>query len=234
MSDARGDIPWNGGRSGFTPAFITGLVAEARLLRSLGHRVFVGGGTPAGAARCADAAIAAGASGLISFGLAGGLDPALASGALIVPRRLRWHQQSLPTDADMVAAFGGPTCDTLLATDTIAATAAEKQVLWAETGAAAVDMESGAVGECCARHGLPFAVLRAVCDPAGHSLPPAALAALDNAGRIGFLKIAASVIRHPQQFPALLALARDAARARKTLIGQVRQLAAHDHPAFSC
>jgi adenosylhomocysteine nucleosidase len=95
-------------------------------------------------------------------------------------------------------------------------------------------MESGAVGAACARHGLPFAVLRAVCDPAGRSLPPAALAALDNAGRIGFLNVTASVILHPGQIPALLALARDAARARKTLIGQVKHLAAHDHPAFSC
>ncbi len=238
MSATGGDIPWNRGQLGFTPAFITGLVAEAHLLRSLGHQVFTGGGTPEGAARCAEAAIAAGATALISFGLAGGLDPSLPSGALIVPARLLWHGRTLHTDPELVATLGGPTCDTLLATDLIATTTAEKRVFWAETGSAAVDMESGAVGETAARHGLPFAILRVICDPAGRSLPPAALAALDKSGRIGLLKVGASVLRHPGQIPALLVLASDAARARKTLIGRVKHLASHDHsastPALSC
>jgi adenosylhomocysteine nucleosidase len=223
---------------GIAPAFVTGLVAEARLLRGLGYRVFTGGGTPEGAARCAEAAVAAGATALVSFGLAGGLDPFLPSGALIIPAGISWRGQTLRADPALADAFGGSTCDILLALDSIAATVAEKRRLWAETKAAAIDMESGAVSETAARHGLPFAVLRAICDPAGGRLRPAALAALDHAGRIGFLKVAASVLRHPGQIPALLALASDAARARKTLIGRVKDLASHDHmaavPASCC
>jgi len=223
---------------GVAPAFVTGLVAEARLLRRLGHQVFAGGGSPEGAERCAEAAIAAGATALISFGLAGALDPALPSGALIVPATMLWRGESLRTDPDLVDALGGATCDMMLASKSIVATAAEKRALWTETGACAIDIESGAVGAVAARHGLPFAVLRAICDPAGRSLPPAALAALDKAGRIGFFAVTASVLRHPGQIPALLALAGDATRARKTLVGRVKYLESHDHmaavPASCC
>jgi hypothetical protein len=145
-----------------TLAFITGLTSEARLLRRLGHKVFVGGGTSPGATRGAEEAVGAGATSLISFGLAGGLDPALPSGSLIRPRRVLWRGQVFLTDT----MFGVATCDALLAHDAIAATATEKQGFWADTGAAAIDMESGAVGEVAARHGLGFGVLRAICDPA--------------------------------------------------------------------
>ncbi len=216
-----------------SPAFITGLTAEARLLRPLGLSVFVGGGTAEGAARCAEKAIAAGASALISFGLAGGLDPSLPAGTLVCPRQVFWHGAILKTDPGLVASLGGATCESLLADEEISATRADKHALWASTHASAIDMESGAVGACAAQEGVPFAVLRAICDAATRSLPPAALAALDNAGRIGFLAVAASVLRHPGQIPGLLALAADAAHARKTLIGQVARLAPHALPAHT-
>ena len=60
--------------------FITGLTAEARWLRNAGFMVKVGGGTPAGAERAAEALVHDGAQGLISFGLAGGLKPGLVAG----------------------------------------------------------------------------------------------------------------------------------------------------------
>jgi hypothetical protein len=49
-----------------------------------GALVEVGGGTPAGAEAAGARAVARGARGLVSFGFAGGLDPALAAGALVV------------------------------------------------------------------------------------------------------------------------------------------------------
>jgi adenosylhomocysteine nucleosidase len=48
-------------------------------------------------------------------------------------------------------------------------------------------------------------------------LPPAALIALDAAGAIGAGQVLASVLAWPGQIPALLRLASDAARARKSL-----------------
>jgi adenosylhomocysteine nucleosidase len=87
-----------------------------------------------------------------------------------------------------------------------------------------VDLESGAVARVALAHGLPFAVLRAVADPAERNLPPAALLALDGAGRIGILRVLGSVFGNPGQILGLLALARDAAAARRALVGRVRTM----------
>jgi adenosylhomocysteine nucleosidase len=203
-------------------AFVTGLTAEARLLSRF--PAYVGGGTTEGARRQAEVAIAQGAQALISFGLAGGLDPALPPGSLLRPERVSWRGALLSADKTLLAALGGATCGVLLAGESIAVTAGEKRALRDQSGAAAIDLESGAVADVAARHGIPFAVLRAVCDPAERDLPPAALAALDEKGAIGFLRVGISVLRQPRQIPSLLALAGDAARARRALAQEIEVL----------
>ena len=208
------------------PGIVVGLAAEARLARGLGCAAAIGGGTEAGAEQAAARLIAGGATALISFGLAGGLDPALRPGTIIVPAAVFADGTTLATDPGLNARLGGTTAHLLLATAQVLATAAEKQARWTDTGAAAADMESGAVARAAAGHGLPFAVLRAICDPAERDLPPAALAALNHRGAIGLGRVAASVARHPAQIPALLALARDAAAARRALADRVRSCGA--------
>jgi adenosylhomocysteine nucleosidase len=106
----------------------------------------------------------------------------------------------------------------------IATSSADKQRLWETTGADAIDLESGAVAEVAEQHNVPFAVQRAICDPADRDLPPAALAALDRKGTIGLMRVLASILVHPSQLPSLLALAADAARARRALMGRVAAL----------
>jgi adenosylhomocysteine nucleosidase len=199
---------------------VTGLTAEAQVARALGT-VRAGGGTPAGAARAAEALIAGGATTLVSFGLAGGLNPALGAGTLVVPGRVVTAGGSFGTDVALTRALGGPV-HTLYAGAGIAVTAADKAALHAATGADAIDLESGEVAAVAAAHGVPFAVLRAICDPADSTLPPAAIIALDARGAIAFARVAASVLLHPGQVPALLRLARDAGRARAALVRQVR------------
>ncbi len=71
---------------------------------------------------------------------------------------------------------------------------------------------------------MPFAVLRAICDPAERSLPAVALAALDARGVIGVWRVITSLTARPGQLPALLALAVDAAAARRSLVERVRQI----------
>jgi adenosylhomocysteine nucleosidase len=208
------------------PVFITGLAAEAIPLVRSGFAAFAGGGTPQGAARQARAAIEHGATALISFGLAGGLDPALPAGAAIRPRTVLWRDKMFQADAGLLAALGGANCDLLLAGDGIVAEASEKSQLFQRFGAAAIDLESGAVAEIADEYNVPFAVLRAVCDTATRSLPPAALMALDSDGAIGFLRVTGSVIAHPAQIASLLALAQDAYKARKTLVAEIGRVAA--------
>jgi len=102
----------------------------------------------------------------------------------------------------------------LLGGGEIVPSAAAKRALWQRTGAAAVDLESGAV----ARAALPFAALRAVCDPAERDLPAAALIPLVD-GKIALGAILAELARHPGQLPGLIALARDARLAKTALRG---------------
>ncbi|WP_239003261.1 phosphorylase family protein [Rhodovastum atsumiense] len=202
---------------------VTGLTAEARIATPLGL-VAAGGGTPIGAATAAERLVAQGVKALVSFGLAGGLDPALRPGDIVVPADVLDGDCRHRCDPALAARFGD-VGGTLLAEASVVVEAAAKVALFARTGAGSVDLESGAVARVAARHGLAFAVLRAICDPAGRTLPPAALVALTASGRIGMVRVLASVARQPSQIPTLLALGRDAAAARRALLRRVAQAA---------
>ena len=186
----------------------------------------VGGGTQAGATAAAEAQVRAGALGLISFGLAGGLAPELRAGAVVAPARVRVGAETFDVDPALALALGGVDGTCVAGHDAIVVTAEAKRALWLETGAVAVDLESGAVARVARAHGLPFAVLRVICDPAQRTLPPAALVALDSAGAIGLLRVLGSLLRHPGQFPALMQLANDAAAARRVLQVRARGIGA--------
>ncbi len=199
------------------PALVVGFAAEARVARLSGWQVAIGGGTTEGAARAARQLIDAGATGIVSFGLAGGLDPRLPAGTLVVAEAVASEGRVWSTDSTLSQRLGGITGHLCLGLDRVVASTEEKQHLNRATGASLVDMESGAVAAVASASGVPFAVLRAICDPAGRTLPPAALVALDSAGRVAVSRLAMSVFLSPGQLGGLLALARDASMARRAL-----------------
>ncbi len=197
--------------------------AEARIARRLGA---VGIGPIGIGADSAEALAAAGAPALISFGIAGGLDPALLPGTLIVPEAVvTLAGERFATDPALVAALAGARAGTVLGSAGIVGESAEKAWIFAATGAAAVDMESGAVARAAARHGIPFAVLRVIGDPAGRDLPPAAKAAFDPGGGIALFPLIASLAAAPSQLPGLIALARETRRALRRLREATRHFA---------
>ncbi len=204
--------------------FVTGLVAEARWLRGQGYVVAIGGGTPAGAARAATELADRGAEALVSFGLAGALDPALRPGALLIPVQFVAVEGRIDCDPVLLEWLGGTTVARLAAAPDAVAAAAAKAALFQTSGAAAVDLESYAMAEVALARGLPAAALRAVADPAWRDLPPAALIALDAVGSVGLRRVIGSVLRQPAQLPDLLALACDAQQARATLRHRLRKL----------
>ncbi len=165
-----------------------------------------------------------GVAGLVSFGLAGGLDPALAAGTVLVPAVVLLDAERWDADDALLQRLGGATPGALYGGGEVVATAAAKAALHARTGAVAVDLESAAVARTARRHGMPFAVLRAVCDGAGRGLPRAALVALDGAGRIGGLRVAWAAASRPWEVPDLVRLGGDAARARHALVARVRAI----------
>ncbi len=201
--------------------FVTGLAAEARLLRKLPVKIAIGGGSAQGAVAAAESLISQNAIGLISFGLAGGLAPALPPGTIIIPNAVISDDVHYDCDAELLKLLGGGTHSLLLAGFNIAASVTEKAALYRTTNAVALDLESGAVAAVAAKHGLPFAVLRTIADPAGRDLPEAALLALDAQGRIALRPILRSLFRRPSQILQLIELARDAATARKALMARL-------------
>jgi hopanoid-associated phosphorylase len=207
-------------------AVVTGLRAEARCLRGLKVDVACSGASPERARAEAARLLAEGATGLVSFGLAGGLAPELRPGDLLLPETIRAPDgRSLPTDSGWrgrlrarfetggLRARGG----SLAGSERIVATVADKQTLRATTGALAVDMESHEVAAVASAAGLPFLVLRAVADPYDRVVPQAAVEALRPDGQVRLLATLGGVIRDPGQLIALVRLGRDSAAALATL-----------------
>ena len=159
-------------------------------------------------------------SSILSFGIAGGLDPALASGALLVGDAVLDAGEVLPCDPAWAAAWAirtGARRGTLAASDAVIGSAAAKAALHRRTGALAVDMESGAAARFAQMHGIPFAALRAVADPAGHALVPSAAVGLDADGRPAPTRVLASLLRRPQDLPGLIRIAGQSRRALAAL-----------------
>jgi len=200
---------------------VVGMAAEARIARRLGWHVAIGGGTAAGAERAARSLLDSGATAFVSLGLAGGLDPSLRPGDLVIPEWVLCRGVRYRTDAALSQRFGGTTPHLLLGGDAIVASAADKRRLWRETGAAAVDLESGAVARIAAECSAPFSVLRAICDPAERALPQAASVGLDSHGAIAVWRALASLIAEPRQLPVMLRLAADATVARRALLARL-------------
>jgi adenosylhomocysteine nucleosidase len=204
--------------------FVVGLSAEAKLLRRSSFAVGIGGGLPAGATLAAEKLVADGVSALISFGLAGGLNPGLPPGTILVPETVIDEGEFFACDPALIEWLGGANARSIMSAHEVAATAANKIARFGCSGAEAIDLESGAVARVAEAKNIPFAVLRAIADPATRNLPPAALIALNGAGEIGLLAVLASVFKNPAQIPALIALAQDAGKARIALIKKLQTL----------
>jgi adenosylhomocysteine nucleosidase len=207
-----------------TVGIVTGLQAEAAIAVLLGCPVAAGGGTPWGAELAAERLVADGATALISFGLAGGLVAELRPGDVVVPMGVVEAGRIRPTNAALSAILGGWSGGMLAAEAEIVALAADKAALAKATLCGSVDLESGAVARVAERHGVPFAVLRAICDPVERDLPPAALVTLNAKGAIAVTRLVGSILGRPWQIPGLIALGGDAARARRALIRRVDQI----------
>lgn len=150
---------------------IVGVTREAACLSAVPTACLIRcSGADAGRAeRQAAELVQAGVTGLLSFGTAGGLDPALQPGDLVLPERVIAEDGRVfvVDDAWRTRLAAGRACrgGTLLsATTPIAGPAAKRR--WAErTPAIAVDTESAGVATVAAARRLPFAVVRAIVAP---------------------------------------------------------------------
>jgi adenosylhomocysteine nucleosidase len=106
----------------------------------------------------------------------------------------------------------------IFGSDVIIEKAETKTGLHAATGALAVDMESQVAARFAASRNVPLAALRVISDDASHVLPPAALVAMKPDGGIALGRVLASLLRRPQQVPALIRTARTSNKAFAELL----------------
>ncbi|WP_161880514.1 5'-methylthioadenosine/adenosylhomocysteine nucleosidase [Deinococcus alpinitundrae] len=161
-----------------------------------GHPVLIteGGIGKVNAAMTTAALIAAGATQVIFTGVAGGVHPELRVGDIVVStdciqhdvdvtalgyelgvvpgESLSWEADGALRDLALEAAReleGIRAVEGRIASgDQFVASREKVQWLWQTFGAACAEMEGAAVAQVCAKHGVPFVVIRSVSDTADH------------------------------------------------------------------
>jgi adenosylhomocysteine nucleosidase len=206
---------------------VTGLVQEARIAAGPGMAVICSSSDPRQLRALLATLDPTSFRGVISFGVAGGLDPALKSGDIVVATEVlagdsRWLAE-LPLNEDQIASValkrrrvvrGG-----LAGVEQVIAARAGKAALWSKTGASAVDMESHIAAAYAVEAGLPFAALRVISDPASRALPAIAMSAIKPNGDIDLRKVLRGVARNPLSLRALVSTGIDFNRALRSLRG---------------
>lgn len=200
-----------------------------------GTLLAVSGMGRAAAAHSARALIDAGADALVSWGMAGGLDPALTAGTIFLPSEVisrdgvemttatAWRERLGAAIADQDTQQKPVKIQGRLLTSLKAvASAAEKAMLFRETRAAAVDMESLAVAEAAQTRQLPFIAVRVIVDSAQDALPRAVTAAADVEGHLKVWRLMAALARTPTDLAALMRLAQRYRAANRSLAAVAR------------
>ena len=174
------------------------------------------------------AAVDPGCAGIVSFGIAGGLDPALPPGTLIIASSVIGANAAWPADEQwesrLLGLFPRAVHGPILGADTPLQTVRAKQNCFRQTGAHAVDMESHVAAAIAAERNLPFVALRVIADPAGRAVPGAALLGMRPDGSLAPLGVMKMLMREPGEVPALFRLARDTFRAGRALTRARRRL----------
>lgn len=206
---------------------VTGLIQEARIAAGPGMTVICSSSDPVQLRTMLASFDASSIRGVISFGVAGGLDPELQSGDVVVATDVvagseRWlagreFSRELLADADLDGrrVIRG----SLVGVEKVIAACAEKARLRHATGAAAVDMESHIAAAFAADSGLPFAAVRVISDPATRALPELATNAIKPNGDIDLRKIMRGLARNPTLLRSLVSTGRDFNRALRSLRG---------------
>ena len=146
---------------------------------------------------------------VFTCGFAGGLNPELPLGAVI------FDTDDAPLSKELAATGVKPA--KFFCADRVAITVAEKKHLRAETGADAVEMESGAIQAICGELGIPCATVRVITDTANEDLPLDfnQLAKADLS--VDYGKLALALAQAPGRIPALVRLRKNTNLAAQRL-----------------
>jgi hopanoid-associated phosphorylase len=206
---------------------VTGLLQEARIAAGPGMAVICSSSDPNQLRALLTTLDPTSIRGVISFGVAGGLDPSLRTGDVVVATEVmagdaRWLAGLSLTEAQIASIALGRrrvVRGLLAGVEEVVAASDCKAALRSVTGAAAVDMESHIAAAYAAEADIPFAALRVISDPAHRALPVVARRAIKPNGDLDLVRIMGSVVRNPRSLRALVSTGIDFNRALRSLRG---------------
>ena len=172
---------------------------------------------------------------VLTCGFAGGLSPDLKLGDVVfelTDRRGEFHEPLIEKEVGdsrssslrekLIAAGAKPA--KFFCADRIATTVEEKKKLRIETGADAVEMESGAIHAACRERGIPCATVRVISDPAGEDLPLDFNQLSRPDQNLDYGKLAWAIARAPGKIGALMQLQKKTRYAAEQLAAVLTKL----------
>jgi adenosylhomocysteine nucleosidase len=147
---------------------------------------------------------------VITAGFAGGLNPALKLATVVY-------------EEDFGAGFGreleklGAVPARFYCHRRVAITAEEKRLLWKQSGADAVEMESSVIRTICHELKVPSATIRVISDDASQDLPLDFNALMTSEDRINYLKLFWTVLSRPSRILKLIEFQRQTIDAARSL-----------------
>jgi adenosylhomocysteine nucleosidase len=198
----------------------TGLDFEAEAASGFGIEV-ISGLNRRKYLRDLNARVRAGARGIISFGVAGGLSPELRAGRVVIASSVYTAAGCFKTcdawSASLLAALPHAAHLPVFGAVAPVLTSSEKAAIFRKTGSATVDVESRDAAEIAAHYGLPYAVLRVVVDPAHREIPLSALSGVDDEGRTCAMAVLKALARRPGDILGVISIAIDGLKANRAL-----------------
>ncbi len=173
---------------------------------------------------------------VLTCGFAGGLNPDLKLGDVVfeIPSRSRRGDEAQTENDETLEAPYVSGYEQLIAAgakpakffcaDCIATTSGEKKKLRAETGADAVEMESGAIHAVCRERGIPCATVRVISDTANENLPLDFNQVAKPDMNLDYGKLALAILKSPGKIGALMKLQKKTRLAAERLAAVLEKI----------
>lgn len=208
---------------------LCGLESEAVIARRIvGAEVVCAAARPQKARALARELVKKGATRLMSFGIAGALEPDLPIGSMVVGTQVVSVDSSWACDSDWVNQLSQKLpqahCGGVWGSEFLVPTAQEKRALYEKSRCLIVDMESQCAAQIAAEAQIPLAVVRVICDSSDMDVPPLVMDAIKEDGSVSVPQALLSLLRHPAQIPDLIHVGRGTGKALKGLATSVAAL----------